>query len=205
MIIMEYDRKDIVRISWNDFENYMEKIKNDILEYIKNNNLNIDVIIPILRGGGIPGIYLANQLKVVRILPYQFKYLHHPEKEIKMLDLSFDNLNSFIIDNPTVLVIEGNHSTGNLANNVIKIIKKEKPNSKVLYVALAKDYYYKDSVDLVDFTTCGFYTNENRKLSLVECNNENIEYKKVYISPWELEQEEFSALNNIKFDYRNDL
>lgn len=204
---MEYKKEDAIKLSWEEFDNYMNKIKSDIEKYLDKNDLKIDVIVPILRGGGIPALKLAFDFRVIRILPYQFKYTNDGENSIpiKMLNTKFSQLENFNQKNPVVLIVEGNHSTGNLAKKIAQDIKTQLPKAKIIYVALAKDYKYKDSVKNTVFTTCGFFTNENRKLSEEECDKLNIEARKVYFFPWESYEEELSALNREKFEYTNKL
>ena len=67
----------------------------------------------------------------------------------------------------------------------------------------AKDYFYKDSVKNIIFTTCGYYTNENRKLNQEICKKIGISFENVYLFPWENYEEELSMLNNTKFEYEN--
>jgi len=146
---------------------------------------------------------LSFECKVVRIVPYQYKYF--PGKNglepKKICNFNFSQLINFRKKNPTILVVEGNQSSGKIAKNAISDIKKELPNSKIIYVALAKDYFYKDSVKNVEFTTCGYYTNENRKLSKEDCKKLGISFKDVYIFPWESYEEELAMLNNTEFSY----
>ncbi|MDA3837280.1 MAG: hypothetical protein PF542_06690 [Nanoarchaeota archaeon] len=58
----------------------MAKIKSTLSKYLKKNNSSIDIIIPILRGGGIPALKLAFDFKILRILPYQFKYFANKKR-----------------------------------------------------------------------------------------------------------------------------
>jgi hypoxanthine phosphoribosyltransferase len=202
---MKYKKEDLVKISWDDFDKYALKIKNEVENYLNKKNIKIDVVVPIFRGGGILALKLAFEFKVIRILPYQYKYFHG-EKDFKLKKVycpKFSQLTTFKKKNPVILVVEGNHSTGRIANLVISDIKKQLPNSKIIYVSLAKDYFYKDSVKNIDFTTCGYYTNENRKLSKEACKKIGINFENVYIFPWESYEEELAMLNNDNFGYEN--
>ena len=174
-----------------------------LAKYLDKNNSKIDLIVPVLRGGGIPALRLAFMFKVVRILPFQYKYLHVGTNSHlkKVYDSNFNNLINFKSKAPVILVVEGNHSTGNVANKVVSEIKQMMPDSKIIYVALAKDYNYRDSVKNVDFTSCGIYTNENKKLSKEECDNLDVPYDKLFLFPWESVGEELASLNQTDFDY----
>jgi hypothetical protein len=118
-----------------------------------------------------------------------------------MLKSKISQLNNFKSKNPTILIVEGNHSTGKLANKTISDIKKQIPNSKIIYASLGKDYYYKDSVKNTNFQINGFFTNKNRKLSKEKCKQIKIPFDKFYIFPWENPKEELSELNKQLFDY----
>jgi len=198
-----YEKSDLVKLTWEDFDKYLDKIKKDIREYLEKSKLQIDVIVPILRGGGIPGIRLALEFKIVRILPFQYKYLHEGKRTnmVKLLNSDFNQLSNFNKKDPVILVVEGNHSTGGIAIQVISDIKKQLPKSKIIYVSLAKDYFYKDSVKENIFTTCGYYTNENRKLSKEKCLEIGINSTNIYLFPWESPEEELAMLNQQSFDY----
>jgi len=202
---MQYKKEDLVKLSWEDFEKYALKIKNEVENYLNKKKIKIDVIVPILRGGGILALKLAFEFRVIRILPYQYKYFHRKKNtELKKLyDSKFSHLINFKKKNPIIVVVEGNHSSGRIANMVVSDIKKQLPDSKVIYVSLAKDYFYKDSVKNIDFTTCGYYTNENRKLSKEACKKIGINFENVYLFPWESYEEELAMLNNTNFEYEN--
>jgi len=202
---MVYKKNDLVKILWNDFDKYALKIKDDVENYLDKNNLEIDVIAPIFRGGGFLALKLALEFKVVRILPFQYKYFHENAgtRLEKIYESKFSSLINFKKKDPVVLVVEGNHSTGKIAGLVISDIKKQLPDSRIIYVSIAKDYFYKDSVKNIEFTTCGYYTNENRKLNAKECSRLGISQNEVYIFPWETYEEELAMLNDSTFKYVN--
>lgn len=124
---MDYKKEELVKISWAELDNFVLKIKKDIDRYLNKNNLKIDVIVPIFRGGGIPALRLAFHYNILRILPYQYKYIHKGKitKKEKLLDSDFSQLIDFKKENPIILVVEGNHSTGKIANSVIAEIKSK--------------------------------------------------------------------------------
>ncbi len=199
---MAYKKENIIRISWKQFDFYLKKIKEEIEKYLEENNLKIDFIVPILRGGGIPGLKLAFDLKIIKVFPCQYKYFYYQNK-IRLKKINQLDVNNLIgiRKNPVVLVVEGNHSTGHIAKKAISDIKRKKPNAKIIYACIAKDYFYKDSVKGVVFSTHGLYTNENRKLSKEECQKLKIKHDKVFIFPWENIKEEISSLNGESFNY----
>lgn len=47
----------------------MEKLYKQINNYIKKNDITIDAVIPVLRGGGFLGTFLAYKLRSLILLP----------------------------------------------------------------------------------------------------------------------------------------
>ncbi|MEE3355330.1 MAG: hypothetical protein VZR32_03205 [Candidatus Weimeria sp.] len=70
----KYTEEDLDMISWERIDGFIDKIYNDVSEYLKKNNLSIKYIVPILRGGGIPALKLSHMFDVINILPIQLKY-----------------------------------------------------------------------------------------------------------------------------------
>lgn len=202
---MEYKKEDTIKISWKEFDNFALKIKSEVQAYLDKKKIKLDLVVPIFRGGGILGLKLAFMFNVLRIFPYQYKYFSGKEDfELKKIyDSNFNSLINFNKKDPIILVVEGSHSEGIIAKKVIEEIKEKLPLSKIIYVALAKDYFYKDSVKEVEFTTCGFFTNENKKISKEECERNKIKFDKAFIFPWENLEEELASLNNTTFKYNN--
>ena len=68
-------KSDIYKLKWNEyFQGELSILANKIVGYVKENNVKIDAVVPILRGGNIPGTYLAYKLNILRITPVQYKY-----------------------------------------------------------------------------------------------------------------------------------
>ena len=192
----KYTEEDLDIVSWERVDGFIDKIYNDVSEYLKKNNLSIKYIVPILRGGGIPALKLSHMFDVINILPIQLKYNAKTsliEKKISLDD--YENIKE-VNDNEVILLVEGNHCTGRTANIACKSIKEKfGDNVKVIYVSLTRDYTYKDSVEGTVFDTWALTTNESKRLSQEECNKLNIDYHKVSVYPWENAKEELEELN----------
>lgn len=192
----KYTEEDLDMISWERIDGFIDKIYKDVSEYLKENNLSIKYIVPILRGGGIPALKLSHMFDVINILPIQLKYNAKTsliEKKISLDD--YENIKE-VNDNEVILLVEGNHCTGRTANIACKSIKEKFGESvKVIYVSLTRDYTYKDSVEGTVFDTWALTTNESKRLSQEECNKLNIDYHKVSVYPWENAKEELEELN----------
>ncbi len=185
---MKFSEKDVIKLSWKEVESDLSKIYKKIIAL----KLKIDYIVPIMRGGMVPAAILSHKLDVYNIIPVQYKYINEGgSMQIKkLIDFSFKSN-----DKRVFLVIEGNHSTGRIANEVISGIKRLNPNSKIIYVSLTRDYFYKDSVKGADFSISARYSNENRKLNLKECKKLKISFDKFFIFPWEKTEEEIGEFN----------
>ena len=57
---------EIRDMSHDEFKDYCLKLSKDIDSYCKKNNVRIDYVVPILRSGAVPAVYIANQLNLHR-------------------------------------------------------------------------------------------------------------------------------------------
>ncbi len=190
-----YTEKDLDMISWDRINKFINKIYKDVSNYLKEKELTIRYIVPILRGGGVPAIMLSHMFNVIDMLPIQLKYNNKIGKiETKV---GFDYLeNKIIKENECILLVEGNHVTGKTANIAVDMIRnKFGENTKIIYVSLTRDYTYKDSVKNVCFTTWAMTTNETKELQEKECKKLGINYNLVSVYPWESPEEELKELN----------
>lgn len=191
-----YTEQDLDKISWQRIDQYIDKIYNDVSDFLIKNDLTIKYIVPILRGGGVPSVILSHKFNVIDLLPVQLKYNGNYEVKIP-IDI-FNNVG--INNNECILLVEGNHVNGTtslIAKDMI--LNKFGKDTKIIYVSITKDYSNKDSVNDVIFSTCGFYTNEKKKLSERECENLGINYVKVALFPWESVEEELKELNDVDY------
>jgi len=190
-----YTEKDLDLVSWDRVDKLIEKIYLDVDNYIKDNNLKIRYIAPVLRGGGVAAIKLSHMFNVIDMLPIQLKY----DSTINdvLVKVNLDYIKDTNIDsNECILLVEANHVSGKTANIAANMIRDKFGNVKIIYVSLSRDYSYKDSVKDVCFSTTGMYTNETKNLSREECLELGINYDLVTVYPWENIEEELFELNN---------
>lgn len=177
-------------------DSFIDKIYKDVNNYLKSNNLSIKYIVPIMRGGGVPAIKLSHMFNVIDMLPIQLKHNHETHEIDTKIGLDYVKDN-FISENECILLVEGNHVTGETANIATNMIKEKfGEDAKIIYVSLTRDYTYKDSVKNICFTTWAMTTNEMKELSKEECDKLNINYNLVSVYPWENVIEELEELNN---------
>lgn len=190
-----YTEKDLDLISWERIDNFIEKIYQDVNNYVNMNNLNIKYIVPIMRGGGVPAIKFSHMFDVIDVLPIQLKHNYETHKIDTKIGLNYIEKTD-IADNECILLVEGNHVTGETANIAVNMIKEKFGNEvKIIYVSLTRDYTYRNSVQDVCYTTWAMSTNEMKELSEEECKKLNINYSLVSVYPWENVKEELEALN----------
>lgn len=192
----KYTKKDLDLISWERIDGFIDKIYNNVNDYLKTNNLSIRYIVPIMRGGGVPAIKLSHMFNVIDMLPIQLKYNHETHNVDTKIGLDYLNNNS-INEDECILLVEGNHVTGKTANISASMIREKFGNDvKIIYVSLTRDWSYKDTVKNVCFTTWAMNTNETKELSQEECDKLNINYNLVSVYPWENATEELKELNS---------
>lgn len=191
-----YREKDLDLISWERIDDFINKIYVDVKKYIDENKLKIKYISPILRGGGVPAIKLSHMFNVIDMLPIQLK--HNSKTNSIDLKIGLDYVkNNRIDEDECILLVEGNHVTGNTSNMAVNILRdKFGEDIKIIYVSLTRDYTYKNSVKHICYTTWGMTTNETKKVPKEECNNLNINYNLVSVYPWENIKEDLMELNS---------
>lgn len=191
----EYTEKDLDLISWERIDGFLEKIYQEVKQYVEENHLSIRYIAPIMRGGGVPAIKLSHMFDVVDMLPIQLKHNHETDAIDTKIGLDYMK-DTTMQEKECILLVEGNHVTGRTANIAANMLRKKLgENVKIIYVSLTRDASYTDSVKNVCFTTWAMTTNETKELSKEECQRRNINYQLVSVYPWENVKEELKELN----------
>lgn len=197
--LAKFKKEDFVKMNWEDYGKILENLGQKVSKYVKENNIKIDAVVPILRGGMFPGGYLAYKLGLLRILPVQYKYFFIDGKiELrKILGLPNDGLN--LPANPTFLLVECNHCFGVTGTNAAKDLKVEFPGSKIIYAADTMDYAYLKN-EYADQIFYGKLTNETKALTAEECKEKEIENIS-NVFPWENIEEEWTTVQGKQFEY----
>ncbi len=191
------------RFTWKEYESILKKLYSDISKHLKKNALTVDAVIPIMRGGGIPGIYLAYALRVLSVLPVHYHYdFREKGKMILRRFISIKRYVDLIPDKPTILLVEGNHCFGNTANAALEDIKTNIKKATVIYAVDIADYGYKNSVN-ADAVFIGRYSNECGTLSQEKARKKGI-FPTTKLLPWEINKEEKETVETKQFKY-NDL
>lgn len=62
-------------MDWREFHSIVNLVSMKVQDYSQKNNLHFDLIIPILRSGGVPSVILAHSLGIQPFLPVQFGHI----------------------------------------------------------------------------------------------------------------------------------
>lgn len=200
--LAKYKKSDFKQLSWEEYGKTLEILYRKLNKYVKEGGIKIDAVVPILRGGAIPGTYLAYKFHVLRVLPIQYHYRFVKNKiELRqILGVSRKALN--LPAKSTFLLVEGNHCFGLTATNAAKDIKKIFPDCKIIYAADHMDYSYQ-KIDDVDAIFYGKLTNETRGLTKKECPKKGVENPLSYLFPWENITEEWVTVQGKQFEYQD--
>ena len=188
------------RFTWKEYKSILEKLSSNVSEYLKKNDLKVDVVVPIMRGGGIPGTYLAYALQVLSVIPVHYHYDFQEAEKMKLRRfLSIKRYIDLIPNKPVVLLVEGNQCFGNTANAALEDIKANIKKPRIIYAADIIDYGYRNAVK-ADAIFFGRYSNECETLSQEEACNKGI-FPGTKLLPWEIDREEKETLETKQFEY----
>ncbi len=199
--LAKFKKEDFVKMSWEDYGKILESLGQKVGKYVKENNIKIDAVVPVLRGGMFPGGYLTYKLGLLRVLPVQYKYFFVDGKiELKkILGLPKDGLS--LPAKPIFLLVEGNHCYGVTGKSAAKDLKADFPDCKIIYAADTMDYSYQKN-EFADAIFYGKLTNETREVAPEECGKlglENISN----MFPWEDIKEEWTTVQGKQFGYED--
>lgn len=128
---IKYD-DEIKSMSHEEFKNYCLKLSKDIADYCTSNKLRIDYVVPILRSGAVPAVYISNELNLIKFAPIQIKKI----KQNGLYDhiVLLNSLKDLNKDKELILlVVEGNYSSGDTVNTALKEIRKTLPKAKIIF------------------------------------------------------------------------
>ncbi len=199
--LAKFKKEDFIKMSWEDYGKILEALGQKVEQYIKENNIKIDAVVPILRGGMFPGGYLTYKLGLLRVLPVQYKYFFVDGKiELKKI-LGISKKESNLPAKPIFLLVEGNHCYGVTGENAAKDLKADFPDCKIIYATDTMDYSYQKN-EYADVIFYGKLTNETRDLSLEKCKELGMENVS-NIFPWEDIKEEWTTVEGKQFEYED--
>lgn len=195
---IKYKKSDFKKISWEEYGVVLEALYKKVNIYLKKNQIKIDAIVPILRGGAFPGAFFSYKLHILRIIPVQYKYLYEGSFKLRQL-MPIKKPNFPLSKKPIFLLIENNHCFGTTAVKVAGDLKKKFPGCKIVYAATYMDYSNREN-KIFNVSFYGKLTNETNGLSKEKAKDKNID-NFMSLFPWEDINEEFAAVSSKKFRF----
>jgi len=199
LTIEEYSPDEFVQLTWDQYGKILENLYKKILTYSKQHKVTFDIIVPILRGAGVLGTFLAGKLKILRIVPVQYKYFIHGKQVYlkRVLPLAPVKLK----DKPNILVAENCYCFGTTTKVVVEEIKKKFPTARVYVAADRMDYAYR-KIKGATAVFYGEYNNDCKKLTPKQCQQLKIDATQYYY-PWETLDEEIAACQLKQYKYQD--
>jgi len=200
--LKKYKKNNYYAQNWSEYNEELTKLTKKIVAYVTEGKITIDAVVPLLRGGNIPGTFLAYTLDILTILPVQYKYFFVKDKcELRRIH----GINKKLVfrKDPTFLLIEGNHCYGNQARYAAADLKVVFPKCRIIYGASNIDYNYQHVVKDAQVVFYGNLTNCCKELTNEECKKLGIEYKKDLLFPWEKIDEEWEIIEKKQRKYIN--
>ncbi|MDD5721504.1 MAG: hypothetical protein PHT16_03630 [Candidatus Pacebacteria bacterium] len=187
-----YTEKDANPMSWNEFDDLINVLIEKINKYFKEQNKQVHVISQLHRTGGIVGSTLAIKMKIIPLLPLQFKYSYYPTKITQIISVP-----DILVDVPedmNIILAEGNTSSGSVAKEAVKAIKAKYPKAKIYLATLTKVYGGFEELEGVEKVFYGAMTNERFRATPEEVEKLGLR-KGITIFPWENTKEELFDVN----------
>ena len=130
--------KDANTISYEDFGMMMKSLLNKIQKYSAESKAQLDIVVPILRSGGIPGSIVANYFGIINMLPVQFKYFYNERGvELKQM-LTIPKILNELSKIPNIIICELNTDDGDTAKVVVDLLKRRFPDSNLYYSTVSR-------------------------------------------------------------------
>lgn len=196
-----YKKEHFKKTAWDEAVGVMDDLVAQVRTYLEENELKLSAVMPLMRGGSIPGTYMAYQLEVMRVLPIQYHYFFH-EENIQLRQLYGPEQYADILgDSPTLLLVEDNHCFGRTAAQAADDIREAFDNPRILYVAFQMDYSFQDVVE-AEVQFAGRLTNECRVLSFEKAKKLGVRPYS-YLLPWEHMDEEWTTIEGEQVAYQD--
>lgn len=197
----QYKKEDFIEVTWKEYGEILKNLYQKVRKYIDKNNIKIDAVVPIFRGGAIPAAYLASKLSILRILPVQYKYFFRESKAELRKIYGFSKKDIKLPKNPTFLLVEGDHCYGLTAETAAKDLLEEFPGARIIYAADNMDVSYQKN-DYAEAIFYGELTNECREMTPEECKKRGINPVSNLL-PYLTLEEEYETTQGEQFRYQD--
>jgi len=189
---MTATKDDVNKMTWEEFERTVDHLIEQVDEYFSSRGEKIDVISQLHRTGGIVGSTMAIKMKIIPLLPVQFKYSYNPtriDQIISVPDLLID-----VPENMNILLCEGNTSSGSIAKRAASAIKEKYPNANVYLATLVKVFGCPDELEGIEHVFHGVMSDENFKATSEQRDKLKLRIG-ITVFPWEREEDELTDIN----------
>lgn len=198
LTIEQYSEDEFVQLTWEQYGVVLDKLRDKIFAYVSDHQITFDVIVPILRGGGVLGTYLAGQLKVLRVVPVQYKYFIEGKHVYlkRLLDFPKDLA---LKSDANILIAENCYCFGGTTKAVVEEMHTKFPQAKIFVAADRMDYTFQ-TIEGVEQVFYGELNNDTKKLTDDECKKLGVDPTQYYY-PWETIDEEIAACQLKQYKY----
>jgi hypoxanthine phosphoribosyltransferase len=177
-------------VSWAELGCWVEKLAAEIIAITGP----VHAVAPLLRSGGVLGSMLAIRFGTIPILPLQFKYAYSPTRLERLLEPPM--LRFSLPDAPTILLTEGNTSSGRTAQAGANLLRESLPNARFYLATLTKVYGGPDKIDGIEHIFYGSLTDEAFRTTPEQRQKLNLRAG-ITIFPWENIDDELRDINSI--------
>lgn len=184
-------------LSHEKFLKCIDILSDNLERFLFENNLKVDYMMPIVRSGSVPAVYISNKLNIVKFAPIQIKHIKYNDgKEI--IDVIFNPLNNLNINKtrPVFLLVDALQSSGKSAEIAINEIKRAYNDAVILYVCITKRYLSNDFKGCVDYFDYVFQYNEDQ-YDEDKCLELGIDYY-APVFPWEKEDDQINHPDDLE-------
>src|SRR5438132_1008384 len=76
-------KEDLRLLAYVEFGQLLEVLTTTVRAACRDQDVRIEVVVPILRSGALPGCHLASKLRLVNIFPLQYKHTYDRTRPIQ--------------------------------------------------------------------------------------------------------------------------
>lgn len=182
----DIQKSDLVAISYAEFGDMLDRLTNQIIE----SGVKFDLVVPILRSGGMTGMHVAAKLQVENILPVQYKRVY--ESDVHVVNkFEMPKLTYALPAEASILVVDTNTAKGRTASRALHDLRAVYPDAQLYFASANIDIACELPVERVFY---GQYGNEERTLTRDEADSRGVT-NNVIVFPWESSEERWIDAN----------
>jgi hypothetical protein len=190
----KFTKADTNKMQWEEFDILVYKLITDVNQHFSQYGGKVDVVSQLHRTGGIVGSTMAIKMKIIPLLPVQFKYSYNPTRIDQIIGIP-----DILVDVPedmNILLCEGNTSSGSIATRAAKAIHEKYPKAKIYLATLVKVFGCPDKLEGIEHIFHGVISNENFKAT--EKQKQTLDIREgITIFPWEKVKDELTDINAV--------